>query len=53
MDAADGRLVVGVVELLFGGALLDVRLRPANHRSSSFRPVILQSVAELMAGMLW
>ena len=39
--------------LLFGEVLLDVRLKPADQRSSSFRPVILRSVAELMAEMLW
>ena len=49
MDAADGRLVAGVVEWLFGEVLLDVRLKPADQRSSSIRPVIWRSVAE----MLW
>ena len=53
MDAADCRLVAGVAEWLFGEVLLDVRFKPANQRSSSFRPVIWRSVAELMAGMLW
>ena len=53
MDDADGRLVAGGVEWLFGEELLDVRIRPADHRSSSIRPVIWRSVAELMAGMLW
>ena len=53
MDAADCRLVAGVVEWLFGDVLLDVRLKPADQRSSSFRPVIWRSLAELMAGMLW
>ena len=53
MDAADCRLLAGVAERLFGEQLLDVRHRPADHRSSSFMPVIWRSVAELMAGMLW
>ena len=53
MDATDCRLVAGVAEWLFGEVLLDVRSRPADQRSSSFRPVIWRSVAELMAGMLW
>ena len=53
MDAADCRLVAGVAEWLFGEVLLDVRLNPADQRSSSFRPVIWRSVVELMAGMLW
>ena len=53
MDAADCRLVAGVAEWLFGEVLLDVRFKPADLRSSSFRPVIWRSVAELMAGMLW
>ena len=53
MDAANGRLVAGVVEWPFGEVLLDVRLKPANQRLSSIRPVIWQSVAELMAGILW
>ena len=53
MDAADGRHVAGVAEWLFGEVLLDARLRPADQRSSSIRPVIWRSVAELMAGMLW
>ena len=52
MDATDCRLVAGVSEWLFGEILLDVRLRPADQRSSSFRPVIWRSVAELKAGML-
>ena len=52
MDAADGRLVAGVAEWLFGEVLLDSRFKPAGQRSSSFRPVIWRSVAELMAGML-
>ena len=52
MDAADCRLVVGVVEWLFGEVLLDVRPKPADQRSSSIRPVIWRSVAEMMAGML-
>ena len=33
MDAADGRLVAGVVEWLFGEVLLDVRFIPADQRS--------------------
>ena len=53
MSAADGRLVAGVSEWLFGEVLLDVRSKPAEQRSSSFRPVIWRSVAELIAGMLW
>ena len=53
MDASDDRLVAGVVEWLFDELLLDIRLKPADHRSSSIRPVICRSVAELMAGMLW
>ena len=53
MDAADGRLVAGVDEWPFDLVLLDVRLNPADQRSSSIRPVIWRSVAELMAGMLW
>ena len=53
VDAADGRLVASVAEWLFGEALLDVRFKPADQRSSSFRPVIWRSVAELMAGVLW
>ena len=53
MDAIDCRLVAGVSERLFGEVLLDVRLIQADQRSSSFRPVIWRSVAELMAGMMW
>ena len=53
MDAADGRHVAGVVEWLFGKVLLDVRFKLVDQRSSSIRPVIWRSVAELMAGMLW
>ena len=53
MDAADGRLVVDVAVWLFGEVLLDVKFNPADQKSSSFRPAIWQSVAELMAGMLW
>ena len=53
MDAADGRLVAGVAEWLFGEVLLAVGFKPANQRSSSSRPVIWRSVAELMAGMFW
>ena len=30
MDAADGRLVAGVVEWLFREVLLDVRFKPAD-----------------------
>ena len=51
MDAADCRLVAGVAELFIGEALLDVRNKPADQRSSSFRSVIWRSVVELMAGM--
>ena len=58
MDAADGRLEAGVVlgvvaAWRFGEVLLDVRSKPADQRSSSFRPVIWRSVTELMAGKLW
>ena len=53
MDAVDGRLVADVAERLFGDVLLDVRCKPADLRSSSIRPVIWRTVAELMAGMLW
>ena len=53
MNAAYCRVVAGVAEWLFGEVLLDVRLIPADQISSSFRPVIWRSVAELMAGMLW
>ena len=53
MDVTDSRLVAGVAEWLFGEVLLDVRPKPADQRSSSFRPVIWRSVAEMMAGMLW
>ena len=53
VDAADCRLVAGVAEWLFGMVLLDARLKPADQISSSFRPIIWRSVAELMAGMLW
>ena len=53
MHAANGRLAAGVAEWLFGEVLLDVRSKPADQRSSSFRSVIWQLVAELMAGMLW
>ena len=49
MEAADGRLVAGVVKWLFHEVLLDVRSNPAGQRSSTIR----RSVAELMAGMLW
>ena len=52
MDAAYGRHVAGVVEWLFGEVLLDVRFKPADLRTSSFRPGIWRSVAELMAEML-
>ena len=53
MDAADGRLVAGVVGSLFGEVLLDVRSKPADQKLSSIRPFIWRSVAELMAWMLW
>ena len=53
MDFADSRLVAGVAEWLFGEVLLDFRSKPADQRTSSIRPVIWRSVAELMAGMLW
>ena len=39
MDAADGRLVAGAVEWLFGEVLLNIRFKPADQRSSSIRPV--------------
>ena len=45
MDAADGRLVAGVDEWLFGEVLLDVGFKPADQRSSSIRAVIWRSVA--------
>ena len=48
MDAADGRLVAGVVEWLFGEVLLDVGLKPADQKSSSTRPVIRRPVAEII-----
>ena len=53
MDAADVRLVTGVVEWIFGEALLDVMPKPADQRSSSIRSVIWRSVEELIAGMMW
>ena len=53
MDAADCRLVADVAEWLFGEVLQDVRFTPADQRSSTFRPVIWLSMAELMAWMLW
>ena len=53
MDAADCRLVAGVAEWLFGEVLLEVRPKPADESSSSFRSVIWRSLAELVAGMLW
>ena len=53
MNAADCRLAAGDPELSFGKVLLDIRFKPADQRSSSFRPVIWLSVVELMAGMLW
>ena len=53
MDAAIDRLVAGVAEWLFGEVLLDSWHKLADQRSSSIRPVIGQSVSELMAGMLW
>ena len=52
MDGADCRLVAGVAEWIFSEVLLDVSFKPADQRSSSLRPVIWWSVAELMAGML-
>ena len=45
--------MAGFAERLIGEVLLDDRSIPADLRSSSFRPVIWRSVAELMAGMLW
>ena len=53
MDAADFRFIAGDAEWLVDEVLLDVRLKPADQRSSSFRRVIWRSVAEQMAGMLW
>ena len=53
MDAADGRLVAGVAEWLFGEVLLDVMSKPADQRTSLIWSVIWRSVAELMAGMMW
>ena len=53
VDAADGRLVAGVVEWLFGEVLLDVRFKLANERSLLIRPVIRRSVVKLMTVMLW
>ena len=50
VDAADGRLVAGVVEWLFGEVLLDVRLKPADQRSLSFRLVIWRSVNNWCSG---
>ena len=52
MDAADGRLVAGVAEWLFGEVLQDVGFKPADQRSTSIRPVIWRFVAELVAGIL-
>ena len=49
MDAADGRLLAGVVEWLFGEILPDVMFIPADQRSLSIKLVIWRSVA----GMLW
>ena len=51
MDATDCQIVAGVAEWIFGEVLLDFRFNPADLRSSSFRPVIWRSVAEVMAGM--
>ena len=45
MNAADGRLVAGVVEWLFGEALLDVRPKPADQRSSSIRHLVIGHLA--------
>ena len=53
MDAADCRIVAGVDEWLYDEVLLDVTFIPADQGSSSIRPVIWRSVAELMAGRLW
>ena len=53
MDAADGHLVAGVVEWLFGEVLLDDGIKPADQRSSAILPVVWRSVADLMAAMLW
>ena len=53
MDVSDCRLVANVTEWLYGEVLLDARLNPTDQRLLSFRSVIWQSVAELMAEMLW
>ena len=55
MDAADCRLVAGVAEWLFGDVLLDVRLKPADQRSSSIQPVCGRADGwdVVVDGMLW
>ena len=59
MDAADCQLVAVVAEWLFDEELLDVRFRPADQRSSSFRPVIWLVCGRtdgrdvVVDGMLW
>ena len=53
MDATDSRHVAGAIEWLFGEVLLDVRFMPVDQSSSSIRPVIWRSMAELIVGMLW
>ena len=53
MDDVDSPLVAGGTVWLIGEVLQDVGSKPADQRSSSIRPVIWQSVAELMAGTLW
>ena len=52
MDAADGRLLAGVVEWLFGEVLLDIRSKQADQRLPTVRSAIWRSVAELMARIL-
>ena len=53
MNAADCGLVAGVADWLFGVVLLDAWSKTADQRSSSIRPIIWRSVAELLAGILW
>ena len=53
MVGANGRLATGVAEWHFGEVLQDVGFKPDDQGSSSIRPVICRSVAELMAGKLW
>ena len=56
VDAADCRLVAGASEWLFGEVLPDDRSKPADQRSSSFRPVICGRADGrdvVVDGMLW